>query len=437
MQALTLILAAIISCAVLLSPPARAFSIYIITLLFYPVYLVVQLGTLDISLARIVVTILLLRCLLNARIRAKFKWCSLDWWVTFGAIANLCIALAAWKMPMMKSLENEAGHLIDTYFAYLAARLCLTDYKAIVTSVKWIAIALVPLAMLGVIESYTGWGPYYKLVKYCPWQQVSEPTLNIRSGFYRAIGPFSHPILFGAAFAMFLPMVYWLRHQGGSWRTMSYIIIGILAIGALSSMSSGPVMMLIFATCFLLLERHKNYVKPILILIAVSCVLVQVLSNRTFYHVLASYADPIGGSGWHRAMLLDMAIKHFSEWWLVGYGQQDPGWGAALGMTWTDITNHYLVAGVKYGMLGVIALCGVLIVSVRMLIRLYKSNRSPLLMSWYWAMGSVIVAFIISFNAFHLFGQANTLFYCILGFVGSSANVSSCSDHIQLKRIYN
>ena len=435
MQALTLTLAAIISCAVLLLRPARAFSVYIIALLFYPVYLVVRLGPLDISMARIVVAVLLLRCLLDTRLRAKFNWCRLDSWVTFGAIANFCIALVAWTLPMAKSFENSSGHLMDTYFAYLVARLCLTDYKAVVTSVKWVAIALVPLAILGVVESCTGWGPYYKLIGYCTWQEVTEPTLNIRSGFYRAIGPFNHPILFGAAFAMFMPMVYWLRHQGGSWRVSSYIIVGILTIGCLSSMSSGPVMMLVFVSCFLLLERHKNYVKPVLIFLAISCVLVEVLSNRTFYHVLASYADPLGGSGWHRAKLIDIAIEHFGEWWLVGYGMQDSGWGAALGMSWADITNHYLVAGVKYGMLGVIALCGTLAASVIMLVRLHHSSKDSLLRSWYWAMGSIIVAFIISFNAFHVFGQTEILFCCILGFVGSSVNVSSSSNRIQLVHI--
>lgn len=436
MQAVTLTLAAIISCAVLLLRPARAFSVYIITLFFYPVYLVVLLGPLDISLARIVVTVLLLRCLLNIRLRAKFKWCRLDSWVTFGAIASLCIALIAWKLPMAKSFENESGHLMDTYFAYLAARLCLTDYKAVVTSVKWIAIAMIPLAMLGVIESYTGWGPYYKLVTYCPWQQVTEPTLNVRSGFYRAVGPFSHPILFGAAFVMFLPMVCWLRHQGGRWRTGSYVIAGILAIGALSSMSSGPVMMLIFTSCFLLLERFKHYIKPIIILVIISLVLVEMASNRTIYHVLASYADPIGGSGWHRAKLMDIAIERFGEWWLLGYGQQDPEWGAAFGMTWTDITNHYLIAGVKYGMLGVITLCGTLAVSISMLIRLHKSATLPLLRSWYWATGSIIVTLIISFNAFTLFGQTTTLFYCILGFVGSTSNMA-LKDQFFRRRTYS
>jgi hypothetical protein len=41
MQALTL--AGLVSLVVLLLPPALAFSIYVITLLFYPVYLGVQL----------------------------------------------------------------------------------------------------------------------------------------------------------------------------------------------------------------------------------------------------------------------------------------------------------------------------------------------------------------------------------------------------------
>jgi len=436
MQALTLLIAAIASCFVLYLPPAQAFAVYVISLLFYPTYLVVQLGVLNISVGRIVVAVLLLRCLLNIRIRANFKWCRLDSLATFGAIANLCIAMVAWNMPMAKSFQNESGHIMDTYFAYLAARLYLANYKTTVTSIKWIGLALIPLAMLGVVESYTGWGPYYRLVVYCPWQQVAEPLLAERTGFYRAIGPFNHPILFGAAFAMFLPMVYWLKHQGGRWRTGSYVIAGILAIGTLSSMSSGPIMTLIFTFLFLLLERYKHYVKTLIILFVFSCVIVGVVSNRSVYHVIASYADPIGGSGWHRAKLMDLAIEHFNEWWLAGYGQIDPGWGESLGMSWTDITNNYIVAGVKYGLLGIITLCGMLAVSISTLIQLHNSTQNHLLKSYCWVLGSVIVAFIISFNAFHLFGQAETLFYCIFGFVGSSANMRLGSNCVKLKHVF-
>jgi hypothetical protein len=425
MQALTVTLAVILACLVVLIPRAHAFSVYVITLLFYPVYLVVQLGSLDVSAARVVVMVLLLRCLLNIRFRASFKWNWLDRWVTFAAVTNLCIALIGWKMPMSNALQNESGHITDTYFAYLVVRFCLTDYRAIVTSIKWIAIALIPLAILGVIESYTGWAPYYNLVVYCPWLQIVEPALSERTGFYRAIGPFNHPIMFGAAFIMFLPLVYWLRHQTGHWRIWSYVTVAFLAIGAFSSMSSGPVMMLFISIGFLAVERAKYLLKPLIICAVSGCFIIGIISNRPFYHVIASYADPLGGSGWHRAALIDLAIKHFNEWWFLGYGGQDPHWGKSLGMSWTDITNNYIVAGVKYGLVGIITLCGILTVGIRTLIQLHNSTKTPLLKSWYWALGAIFVTLVISFNSFCLFGQAETLFYCILGFVGSSFNISS------------
>ena len=427
MQAITLALAALASGLVLYLPPAQAFAVYMTTLLFYPVYLVVQVGSLDISAGRIVVTVLLLRCLLNPGIRAKFQWCSLDSWVTCFMLVILSIAVTAWKIPIAKTLENEAGRIVDSYFAYMTARLCLTDQNAMRTTIKWIAAALIPLAVLGAVESYTGWAPYYQLRRYCPWASITTPTLNIRSGFYRAVGPFSHPILFGAAFVMFLPVVYWLRHESRRWRLRSRAIIIMLIIGAMSSMSSGPVMMLIFTVFFLWLERHKNYVKPLLVLLATMLVLAEIGSNRTIWHVVASYADPIGGSGWHRAKLLDVAIERFGEWWFVGYRRQDPGWGAAVGMTWTDITNHYLVVGVKYGILGIIMLVGVLIVSVKNLIRMHKAAAPKVSKSWHWSLGTILMALIISFNAFTLFGQANTLFYCLLGFIGSTIALPKCS----------
>lgn len=155
MSAVILLIAFCVSLLVWHLRPDRAFTVYVISLLFYPVYLVVQLGPLDISLARIVVSVLLLRCLLNPKIKEKLVWHRLDSWLTFGAISSLCVAVAVWKLPI------------------------------------------------------------------------------------------SHYILFGAAFVMFLPMVYWLKHLNPKWKLYSKYLIVALAIGTLSSMSSGPVTMLL------------------------------------------------------------------------------------------------------------------------------------------------------------------------------------------------
>jgi O-antigen ligase len=120
--------------------------------------------------------------------------------------------------------------------------------------------------------------------------------------------------------------------------------------------------------------------------------------------------------------MIDLAIEHFGDWWLVGYGGQDPGWGQLFGSSWTDITNEYICRGVQYGISGVIALLGVFIAGISMLVSLYKSEKRPELKSLYWAMGSVLVMLIISFNACTFFSQTTSLFYCILGIIGSSPN---------------
>ncbi len=420
MESATLSLAILASLLVLLLSPAQAFAAYIITLMVYPTFLVVRVGSLDISAGRIVVAVLLLRCLTSPSLMQKFKWCHLDKWVTFSAVVAIAIPLISWHLPLTRVLENRAGRLMDSYFAYIVARFCITDRKSMITAVKWIGIALVPLACLGTIESYTGWQPYSSLRVYCPWDsEVGIP--QARYGLYRAVGPFGHPILFGAAFVLFLPFIYSLRHESGYWRTLAYLLCGIAIIGALSSMSSGPWMMVMLTIGCLALEHRKALVKPLTVFTILSCIVVGIISNRAFYHVIASYANPIGGTGWHRARLIDLAIENFGDWWLVGYGGRDPGWGSSLGMVWTDITNQYIGAGVTYGMLGVIAICGMLAVAVHMLVRLHQSAKDPVLRSWYWGMGSLIVVLMISFSSCSFFGQTATLFYSTLGMIGSSA----------------
>ncbi len=324
----------------------------------------------------------------------------------------------------MRILENRAGRLPDTYFAYMAARHCLVNHRSIVTAIKWVALAAIPIALIGVVESYTGWQSFNVLQVYCPWQNVTEPQLNLRSGLYRAIGPFNHSIVFGASLAIILPLAYCLRHEAGHWRKTTYLLVVLTTMGVLSSMSSGPVTMVLVIILCLTLERFRYLVKPLLVFAACSCVAVEIISNRSFYRVLTAYINPIGGSGWHRAKIIDLAIERFGEWWLAGYGGRDPGWGPSLGAIWTDITNHYVVAGVENGLLGIVALCGMLVTSLYMMIRLYRSTQDPALRSWYWALGSAIVTLAISFNAILFSGQAGTLFYCILGFIGSLNNIA-------------
>jgi len=419
MQGVTLTIALILSVLVIALRPKHAFVAYIVGLLWYPSYLAVSIGTIDILVGRFVVAVLLLRCLFDDKIRTKFKWCRLDTLVTLSMVVYVGAYLITRVNSLSATIEGRGGFLMDTWCAYLAARFIVTDRTKLISIIKCIGIALVPLAILGVIESVTGWQPFAPLRRFSPWFAGGDFVAEGRFGFARAVGPFGHPILFGGGFAMFLPLIYYLRYEKKDWRSFAYIISGIAMLGALSSMSSGPWVMVMVVIFCLIMERHKHLLKPLFMFMIISCIIIGIASNRPFYHVMASWANPLGGAGWHRAKLIDVAIEKFDEWWMIGYGDKDPGWGHYFGMRNSDITNEFILNGVRYGILGVIALCAVLVKAFHDLISTYRKQRHPVTKSLCWAFGSLLFSVTVAWMSVNFFGQLSTLAYCSLGMIGS------------------
>ncbi len=399
--------------------PKYAFVAYIIGLLWYPAYLAVSIGTIDILVGRFVVAVLLMRCFFDDSIRRKFTWNRLDTLVTLSMVVYVGAYLITQVNPIAQTLEGRAGFVMDTWCAYLVTRFIVTDRSKLISIIKCVSIALVPLAILGVIESATGWQPYAPLWRFSPWFRGGPVVSEGRFGFARAVGPFSHAILFGGVFAMFLPLIYYFRREKGDWGFLSYIILVIALLGALSSMSSGPWVMVIVVIFCLVMEKHKRLIKPMFVFLVFSCISIGIASNRPFYHVIASWANPLGGAGWHRARLIDLAIENFDEWWMVGYGEKDPGWGPYLGMGRTDVTNEYILKGVRYGILGIIALCAVLAKAFRDLISTYRRLKDPAMRSLCWAFGSLLFSVAVAWMSVSFFGQLSTLVYCSIGMIGS------------------
>jgi hypothetical protein len=419
MQGTTLAVALIGSILVLLLRPGYALAAYIAALVWYPDYLRITIGTLDISAGRIIVTVLLLRCLCNSKLRRNFVWSRLDTWVTLSMVVY--VGVYCITQPSSVAIENRGGFLMDTWLAYITVRLIVTDKATLISFIKAASIPLAALAILGVVESVTHWKPFAPLFRFCPWRTLSgEVEGQLRWGLTRATGPFSHSIMFGNCFVMFLPLIWSLRHQRGYWRTLAYVFSGTAIVGALISMSSGPWVAVIVVVFCLTIERYKRWVKLILITLVLACILIQVVSNRPFYRVLADRLNFVGGDWWQRADLIDAAIEDFGQWWLAGYGGKDPGWGSRVGEDVTDVNNEFILKGVQYGILGIIVLCGVLVVAFRGLVHADRQTTDVKLKSMYWSLGSSLVGVITAWQGVNFFGQMNALFYSILGIIGSS-----------------
>jgi hypothetical protein len=150
------------------------------------------------------------------------------------------------------------------------------------------------------------------------------------------------------------------------------------------------------------------------------CILLEVASNRPFYHVLLEFGNFGKGMWFQRAKLIDGAIETFGEWWLAGYYGKDPGWGRAAGMGFTDCNNEFLLKAIEYGMLGVIALGGTLVAAFQGLAGAFKKTADKGLRSLYWAMGCALVGIFVIWQGVSYFGQSVALFHCLLGMIGSS-----------------
>jgi len=437
MQGTTLVIGILGSILVLLLRPAFALGAYFAVLVWYPDYLRVSIGTLDISAGRIVIAVLVLRCLINDKVRTEFAWSRFDTWVAASMGVYVVMYLATHALS--GAIENQGGFVMDAWLVYLATRLCIRDREAMVAVVKVIALILVPLALLGVIEAVTHWYSYRNMHQYCPWRP-EVPAVEMRWGFLRAQGPFSHSIMFGACFVMFLPLVWWLRRQRGYWGSVAYLLSAITVLGGLSSMSSGPWGMLTIVIFCLALEKYSYRLKGVLMLLVVFCLLVEIGSNRPFYHVVLNYCNFGKGDWYQRARLIDVAIEHFDEWWLAGYGDKGPGWEEDLNAKVTDVNNEFILNGVRYGMLGVVALVGVLVAAGRDLARGFRQTADKALRSLYWALGSSLVGVIVIWQGVSFFGQATSLFYILLGLVGSSfelAKEESVATGRRVQRVAN
>src|SRR5262249_45820233 len=92
-------------------------------------------------------------------------------------------------------------------------------------------------------------------------------------------------------------------------------------------------------------------------------------------------------SGFHRYMLVDQCIRHFTEWWLIGVKTYDQ-WGSDM---W-DLSNQYVAYAVTGGLATVAAFILVISRSFGRLGKARKAARDDRKRQWLlWCLGAALV----------------------------------------------
>lgn len=244
---------------------------------------------------------------------------------------------------------------------------------------------------------------------------------TIRSGTIRAQGPFGHSILAGTVGATSLPIAFLFYKNERRLALLGLISSGIIVF---CCGSSGPILTAMAglgAACF---WKWRHYLRMVQILSVLAIVGLALVMKAPVYYIIARIDLTGSSTGWHRANLIERALRHLDEWWFAGtdYTRHWIAYGVPYSANHIDITNHYIKMGVLGGLPLMILFMGMCAFGFVYVGRVLRSTRSDseapdFLM---WILGSMLFGHAIAMVGISYFDQSKTVLYLLLALIGSA-----------------
>jgi hypothetical protein len=299
------------------------------------------------------------------------------------------------------------GILFDIVGAYYLFRVFLRGLGDIRTVFKMVCLLFIPLAATMLVERFAGFN-LLSLIEFAPAEVITT------NGHFRAQGAFAHAILAGTVGAVCIPMAvyFWRENRKLALKGLAATLAIVFASG-----SSGPIMSTLSVSGALALWNIRGHVRVIQWLAFAVIVALNFLMNDPIYFLMARIDITGGSTGYFRAQLIQSAINHLSEWWLIGT-DHTRHWmesGIAGNANHTDMTNYYLQMGV-WG--GLALMCLFVWMIVAAFLRISKALRahrqSPFREQFLiWVLGSILFGHATTFWSISYFDQS-IVFLCLL-----------------------
>jgi len=366
---------------------------------------IVILGA-DFDFLRILALFGLVRTFIRGEIH-RVRWNGLDSVVTMWAMAGLVIPVIRLGPDVLMNRLGECYTILVTYFA---VRATVSEWRDLEKLSVALAILSFPVACFAAVE----WTTARNL--FAVFGGVPEVT-GIREGRLRCQGAFGHPILAGCFWASALPLLVGLWWQKR--RLLAACSIGAALFIIASCASATPVVGILVALCSACLypARHSLW----LMRWGVVCLLciMHLIMNAPVWHLIAR-TSVLGGSSWHRFALVDGAITHFDEWWLIGSTVGSAHWGHFT----FDVTNLYIVQALHGGLLLLALFIAMFGSGFRQIARALNHTEDEGTRLVIWCIGTSLA--VHAFNVFGVsyFGQTAASLYITLGVVGSLRGIA-------------
>jgi hypothetical protein len=388
-------------------PRKYALAPVLILTCFMPMAQQLVLGGLHFPMLRILMIFGWLRLLVRQELR-KIEFNSIDWAVLIWLVVSVTNYSILWGTT--EALVNRLGHaynVIGTYFMFRYLIIDLEDARKIF---RITALLVIPLALAMLFEYKTQRNPFAVL------GSVHDIT-QIREGVLRCQGPFAHPILAGSFGAALFPVFFTLwRVKYGS---RALLVGGMLAavVIPVTAGSSGPLLTLLAGIAALCLWPLRKHMRLLWWGFLGGLAFLQLVMNRPVWYVIAYLSLHPGSTSWYRAAIIDQAMQHIGQWWLIGT-QSTLNWGSIYG----DITNGYLREGFDGGILQMALFILIIARCFRGLSLARQGIEDPTENTQFflWGLRSCLFAHVATFFGVRYFDQNFVIWFLLLAIISST-----------------
>ncbi len=261
------------------------------------------------------------------------------------------------------SLEPAGVIWIQTFGSYLLGRMFVRSTRQLQAVALVYGLAVLALLPFAVFESLTSRPLYLEIFSHLG-STYDATVMDARWGLTRVQGAFEHPILFGIfVTSLFALVFYQVRHA--KWRLILLLALPAIVATGFLSLSTGALLCLFVQFGLIawdwIFKNHPKRWQVLMMLVVAGYVMVDLLSDRTPFHVFVDYLTFNSGSAYNRILIWQYGSAEVWRHPFFGIGLGDwirPWWMSP------SMDNFWLVIAVRYGMPAFLALAAAILIIV-------------------------------------------------------------------------
>ena len=391
---------------ILTLPRQKAMAPFLLAVFTIPLGQVVVLGGLHFTALRILILTVLARRALTPSTSSPGKFpegfSAIDRATILFMLVDISVQTVAWMDQQM--FIKLLGDLVDSLGGYLAIRFLVPDGESIRRAVKVLAAVCVIQGICMINEQIT----HINIFGLLGGVQLQT---EFRSGRYRSGGVLG-PLISGVVGGTLFPAFFWLWEDGKSRVAALAGLAGATAM-VFTSTSSTSWMALggsLLGLSFWSMRKQMRLVRWGLVLTLVG---LHLTMNGPVWSLIEHIDLTGGSSSYHRYMLVDNCIRHFSDWWLLGYKDYNT-WGFDM---W-DLCNQFVSVALTGGLVSLIAYVMIFVRTFAAIGKARKRVSGDRKKEWLlWCLGTSLFANLVAHFGINYTVQLTMSFFPLLAFI--------------------